>query len=291
MPSPRLPRRSAALSLALLTVALFVACEARHRVAPVRRQARVITLAPNLTELVFWSGCGDRLVGTDDFSNTPAAAALLPKVGGMHPSIEKMATLRPTLVLASSTADQSDVARALRPLGVDFVVVQTDRLAEIAPAATDIATRLGCVAAVRPRLDAFERALAHERRMRRARPRILFTVWPNPLYVAGRETFADDLINLVGGVNAVAPNVRGWPPYSLESIAAAPPDVMLFPSKTMTQEKLAAMLDGDPLWRTLPFVRARHFYVVDEDLFTRPGPRVVEAASRLNRLLDTMGAQ
>src|ERR1700738_3662086 len=65
---------------------------------------RIVSLAPNITEITFAAGCGAKIVGTDDFSDTPAAAARLPKVGGVEPDIEKIVALHPDLVLESASS-------------------------------------------------------------------------------------------------------------------------------------------------------------------------------------------
>ena len=89
---------------------------------------RIITLAPNLTEILFAIGAGDRIVATDDFSDSPAAAKALPKVGGMEPNIERIVAMKPDLVLASSSANVTALRSAQLPLGV----IKTDRLDDVA---------------------------------------------------------------------------------------------------------------------------------------------------------------
>src|SRR5262249_60466541 len=84
------------------------------------------------------------------------------------------------------------------------------------------------------------RAVGAQRPTRAPSPRVMFAVWTDPLYVAGRETFADDLFALTGATNAVA--VNGWPQYSLESFVASPPDILLLPNKSVAPAQAAAPL-------------------------------------------------
>ena len=235
-----------------------------------------MSLAPNLTEMLFAMNAGDRIVGTDDFSNFPAAAKRLPKVGGMQPNVEKIAALKPDLVLASTEGNHPNLAQALAAAGIPLYVVRTDRLAEIAPAME----RLGSVIDAPHAADAASRlrgAIDAQRRTRVSKKRILFAVWTDPLYVAGRNTFTEDLFALTGAVNAVA--VAGWPQYSLESLVASPPDLILYPRGAVTQQQVDALLARVPQMRA-PVA------AVDEDIFQRPGPRVVAAAKSLNAILD-----
>jgi iron complex transport system substrate-binding protein len=241
-----------------------------------RNVRRVITLAPNVTELVYAIGAGDRVVGTDDFSNYPPPAARVTKVGGMQPNVEQITALKPDLVLASTEGNHPALAPALAAVGIPLYVVRTDRLPQIAVAMRRLGELLDAPGA-REAAVRLERDIAAQRRTRTNAPRILFAVWTDPLYVGGRETFVDDLLRLTGAQNAV--EVTGWPQYSLEALAAHPPDLILYPQKSVNAQQLAILLEKAGGLH----VAARR---VNEDVFTRPGPRVGEAAQGLNAILD-----
>ena len=225
---------------------------------------------------MFALGAGGKLVGTDDYSNFPAAARAIAKVGGMQPNVEKIAALKPDLVLASTEGNHPALAPALAAAGIPLYVVRTDRLAEIAPAMQQIGEMLDA-----PRTEdavrELERDIAAEVRQRPRKPRVMFAVWVDPLYVGGRDTFTDDLLKMCGAENAVA--VTGWPQYSLESLVAAPPELILYPRGAVTPQQIAG------LQKRVPELRAE-IVAVDEDIFQRPGPRVVHAARSLNAILD-----
>ncbi|HUR79743.1 MAG TPA: helical backbone metal receptor [Thermoanaerobaculia bacterium] len=244
-------------------------------VALPRDVRRVVTLSPNLTEMVFAVGANDRLVGADDFSNFPIDARRLPKVGGMQPNLEKIVQLRPDLVLASTEGNHPSLAPALAAAKIPLFVIRTDRVAEIAPAMK----RVGDLLHAPRTADAvreLEVAMENQRRQRPEKRRVLFAVWTDPLYVAGRETFTDDLFALTGAENAV--NVKGWPQYSLESLVAAPPDLILYPRGAVTEQQVAALLKRAGLQTRV--------IAVHEDIFQRPGPRMPDAAASLNAILD-----
>ena len=254
-------------------VLVAIACAARE---PGQRSVRrVVSLAPNVTEIVFSLGAGDRVAGTDDFSDHPARARSLPKVGGVQPDIEKIVALRPDLVIANAAGLHPGVSHALAAVHVPLLVVRNERLADIALSMSRIAAALGVPG--EKAVAALERGLAAQRRTRPHAPRVMLAVWTDPLYVAGGETFADDLFALTGARNAV--RVNGWPQYSLESFVAAPPDIILVPDRSVAPAQAYALLGR----ANTPKVR---IVFVDENVFTRPGPRVVEAAGQLNRILD-----
>ncbi|HEX2122955.1 MAG TPA: helical backbone metal receptor, partial [Thermoanaerobaculia bacterium] len=107
-----------------------------------REITRVVSLAPNLTEMVFAIGAGEKLVGTDDHSNFPEAAKKIAKVGGMQPNVEKIAALKPDVVIASTEGNHPNLAQALAAAKIPLYVVRTDRLEEIAPAMQRLGTLL-----------------------------------------------------------------------------------------------------------------------------------------------------
>lgn len=240
--------------------------------------SRLVTLAPNLTEIVLALGDGAKVVGADDFSTgLPAAVA---RVGGVQPNAERIVSLRPDLVLATPTGNIPALERTLAAAHVRLVVIRTDRLADIPPAMQQIGMLLH-----NPRTAAavaqLQRDIAAQRRTRARRPRVLFVVLTSPLYVAGRNSFIDDLFRLTGVENAV--EVEGWPQVSIEPVLAHPPDLVLHPDQSVTPRQLDALFDAAPEVR-------RRTLAVDENLFTHPGPRVAEAARRLNAILDAWDA-
>ena len=214
--------------------------------------------------MVFALGCGSKIVGTDNFSDYPDDVKRLPRVGGVEPNIEKIVALRPDLVIASASNAHPNLRRALAAAHLRLMIIKTDRLAEIDRAMRDIEGMLGC-----PHAPAVAAALESQRRKRAKPPRVLFAVWTNPLYV-------DDLFTLTGARNAV--DAPGWPQYSLEAFAAHPPDLLLYPARSVKLEAI-----DDLLRRANVKVAA---VAIDENLFTRPGPRMPGAAEELNGILD-----
>jgi iron complex transport system substrate-binding protein len=244
---------------------------------PIRR---VVTLAPNLTEMVFALGSGNLVVGTDDFSDTPVEVRRLPHVGGLQPNVELIARLSPDLVIATTNGNHASIAPALEAVRIPLFIVATDRLTDVPLAMERIGHLLGS-----PRADSavadLQRALRRQRRARLRPAVLLFAVWTDPLYVAARGTFIDDLFATVGARNSVTGTLAGWPQYSLEAFVQHPPDLLLYPDRSVSQQQVARLLARAPEWS-----RSHRAIGVDENLFTRPGPRVADAAAKLNRILD-----
>src|SRR5262245_39021695 len=266
--------KRAARASRLLPLLFLLAC-ARPEGSVQQCPRRVVSLAPNVTEIIFAVGAGDRVVGTDDFSDEPAAAKSLPKVGGVQPDVEKIVALKPDLVIANAAGLHPNVRRALAAVHVPLMVVRNERIGDIGVSMQSIGAVLHLPSSeAQARL---RRELEAQQRKRMPLPRVMLAVWTDPLYVAGRETFTDDLFTLTGATNAVT--VNGWPQYSLESFVASPPDVLLVPNKSVAPAQAEGLLAR----AHTPGVK---LVFVDENVFTRPGPRVGEAARRLNAILD-----
>jgi len=268
---------------------LFPACHAEtapsirddlgRQVVIERPAKKIVSLAPNVTETLVAIGAGDRIVGTDDFSNYPASVRTLPKLGGMSPSAERIAALDPDLVIASTSANQPSLPPVLASVGVPLFVTRVERLGEVAPFIRRLGEVVGATAAAEEQALIFERDIAGQRRNRTRPPRVLFVVWADPLFVGGRSTFVDDLLVLAGAGNYVEATTSGWPQYSYEKLVADPPDIVIVAAG---DEVLAAMRAKlDPLTR-----KAIDYRRVDEDIFSRPGPRLVQAARELNTIFD-----
>src|SRR5437764_1917972 len=152
----------------------FIVCLAAC--APAERPAahlprRIVSLAPNVTEIVFALGAGDRVVGTDDFSDEPARAKSLPKVGGVQPDVEKIVALKPDLVIANAAGMHPNVSRALAAVHVPLLVVRNERLADIGASMRRIGAALGVSSDAA--VAALDGALAAQRRTRPPSPRVM----------------------------------------------------------------------------------------------------------------------
>jgi iron complex transport system substrate-binding protein len=265
-----------AFILSFLLLLLF-ACKEETPPLP-KGSERVVSLAPNITEMIFSVGARNRLVGTDNFSDYPPLAKALPKVGGAQPNVEKIIALQPDLVLASTSSVPPGLESSLRAADIPLVWIRTDRLADVPGALALVGAHLG-VLDVPVYVARMQDGIRKEKRTRPHPPRVMFVVWTNPLYVAGRETFVGDLLELTGATNAVT--TAGWPQYSLESLVQNPPDIILYPDVSVKRRAMSELLDSIPSVRD--HVRVMP---VEENVFVRPGPRVVEAAQQLNAILD-----
>jgi iron complex transport system substrate-binding protein len=243
---------------------------------------RVVTLAPNLTEIVFALGAGDRLVGVSEYSDYPDAARAIPRVGGLEVDPEKVAALSPDLILAIAEGTGRGAVGALEAAGLPVVVVPSGSLDAVLESIRVAGARLGREASARALVEelARKRAAVRERAAASKHPRTLLLVWPDPPQAAGGGTFLDDVLDEAGAANIVADR-RGWPVLSREFLATTPVDLLVIPDSAETRPAYARALSEGPLSRG-PIARAR-ILRLDEAALTRPGPRVFDVLDELSR--------
>jgi iron complex transport system substrate-binding protein len=245
---------------------------------------RVVALAPNLTEIVFAVGAGESLVGVSDYSDFPPRALSLPRVGGLDVSAERVASLRPDLVLATAEGNARGPVTALSAAGVPVLVVPGGSLDAVLQGIRLVGGRLG-------RGKEAERLAERLSRRRRAvreslsglhRPRAVLLVWPDPPQAAGGETFLNDVLSEAGAENLLVRR-RGWPLVSSEWLATAPIEVLVVPNSEQTRPAYERAFATGSLSRGAV---ARALVVrVEESVLTRPGPRVFDALEQLAREL------
>ena len=264
----------------LLALPLLGACGGRPAPPATSPAARVVSLAPSITEIVYALGAGDRLVGVCAQCDYPPAAARLPRVGGyLVPSVEAVVAARPDVVLVVPSPGNRDAVRAVEQAGVRVVVVQDRTLADLWASMRAVAAALGrpeagehLVTDVQRRLDA-----VHGRVAGLPPRRVLLVVGHTPLVVAGHGTLQDELVAAAGGVNVAADAGGVWPQISLELVVARAPEVIV-DAAMGTEEGRHDLFAGLP---TVPAVRDGRVVAFAGEAIFRAGPRVPEAARDL----------
>jgi iron complex transport system substrate-binding protein len=248
---------------------------------------RVISLAPNVTEVLFALGAGAEVVGIDIFSDLPRPQVdRLARVGSDYtPSLEKIAELAPDVVIVAASANRRETVDGLQSLGIPTFVTDTRSLADMDRLWRDLGLLTGrtreadeAIRRLHIGLDAVRaRVTATER------PGVLVVVWSEPLYVAGQQTFVDDLIGVAGGRN-VAREVSGFVRYPLERVLKVEPEIIVIPTHALGFNGAAAVAYWNR-WPTVPAVAHHRVHAVEDSVIIRPGPRLVEAAETLLALI------
>ncbi len=242
---------------------------------------RIISLSPSNTEVSFALGLGDRIVGVTEFCNYPPEAQGKEVVGGFDsPSIEKVVELEPDLILASTIHDQ-EVPR-LEEMGYPVLVVESSRVEELFESMALVAEVTGVEQAGEELINSMqERIDAVQDKVMDVDPgdrvRVFYEVYSDPLMTAGAGAFIDEIISLAGGENIFGDVADNYPQISAEEVADRQPDIILFPDYHGTAGTVLEEMAGRPGWESVPAVENNNIHAISDDVFARPGPRIVEA--------------
>jgi len=255
---------------------------------------RIVTLSPNLTELVFALGRGDDVVAVTDYCRWPEAAQSRPRIGGLYTlNMEKLLALRPTIVLHS--ADHRGAIDQLRSFGIRTVLVPTESMDDIFRGIDQVGAELQASAQaevvklrIQSQLEEIEERYGKKRRVK-----VLYAVDNSPwemrqIYVLGPGTFLDDVLRRAGGDNVMADSKAHYPLLSREYIIAHPPELIVTSKQEDTPQARAAWLEF--LGRTE--ANAPRFLFIDDRHLAIPGPsigaRALEFAARLDEARATL---
>jgi iron complex transport system substrate-binding protein len=236
-------------------------------------------MAPNLTEILFALGLGERIVGVTQDSDYPPAVRDKPRAGTFwQPNIEAIIAAKPDLVVTLAFEQQKELARRLKRIGYDCLVVDIERIDDLFQA---IAAIGDATAAHEQARELSGRIKTQIRRFQAAtaglpRVKVLWVVQREPLRIAPRDTFINEMIELAGGENAVGPSLHNYPPIGAEQVIAAAPEAIIEP--VMVQ----GSADGQrrqafAYWHrftNVPAVINQRIYVIDGDVVSRLGPRL-----------------
>jgi iron complex transport system substrate-binding protein len=234
-------------------------------------------MAPSLTETLFALGFGERVMGVDDYSEWPPAAAAKVRLGGLfNPNLERIVALRPDLAVLLPS--ERDVGAKLERLGIATLIVPAETLADVERSFVTIAARCGDATAGERAAAAWRHDLAP--RPVPGAPRVMLCVDRQAgrlanLLAAAHGTFLDELLARLGGVNVFADAASRYPQVSMEEVVARAPQVILeLRSEPAPPAVVAALIRDWNQLPTVPAVHDRRIEVIAADYVLVPGPRL-----------------
>jgi len=258
-----------------------------RRVKVPQNPMRIISLAPNITEIVFALGQGHRLVGVTTYSDYPPQARRIQQIGSyVHPDLERIVSLAPDLCLAIKDGNPRDVVSRLESFGIPVYAVDPRDLNGVMAALLAMGGLLNTEdTAGRIVADMHRRIRAVEDRVMQAdhRPRVFFQIGVSPIVSVGTHTFIHELIVQAGGIN-VAQGPVPYPRFSREQVLDLAPEVIIITSMARTAV-FNQVKAGWQQWPDLPAVRNDRIFIQESNLFDRPTPRLVDALEILARLI------
>ena len=250
-----------------------------------KRPERIVSIGPSITEFLFALGAGSRLVGTDDFSDEPAAAKSIEKVGGIKVNFEKVVALKPDLVLIVKFSDGT--IEKLASAGLLVLVVDPQSVGEVARTAILVGRATGeDGSALAATIDQKVQQVKVKVAAATTKPRVYHEVDasdPAKIFTVGPGSYIHDLIEIAGGTNIAAKAVGAYPQLSAEEILRADPEVIVLAAAPYSAkpEQVAARTG----WSAISAVKNGRIVTIEPNLINRPGPRVGEAAEAYARLV------
>ncbi|MCC6629464.1 MAG: cobalamin-binding protein [Chloroflexi bacterium] len=245
-----------------------------------RAPARIISLAPSNTEILFALGLGDRVVAVDEFSDYPPEAKAKATLGSyLKPDLEAVVAAAPDLALVTA-AHLSGVGGAMIERGIPTLVVEPRTLPEVFDGILLVGRATGQTAEATRLVDSLrERSAAVTARVSgKPRPRTFLELSPQ-LHTAGPNSFLNDLLERAGGANIAAGASTPWPQLSQEALIQADPQVILLSYDASGETP--AQVKARPGWHTLSAVKDGRVVTINPDLIARPGPRIVDGLEAL----------
>lgn len=243
---------------------------------------RIVSLAPANTEIVFALGGLDRVVGVTTYDDYPAEVADIAKMGDfVKPNLEAIAAAKPDVVLLTGGV-QGDVVTKLESLGAKVVVVDPQSLDALYVSIEVVGRVLGDSKKAEAVIDDMKGELADIRAKASSEPAAstFVEIAQNPLFTAGPGTLIDDLVVAAGGTNVV--KQQGYVAYSIEQLAKDDPQVYLATKGSMSDPATLGKRAG---YDKLTAVKNGRVAVLEDNLVSRPGPRVVEGVRQIARAL------
>lgn len=249
-----------------------------------RPAARIVSLAPSLTEIAFAVGCGPKLVADTTYDNYPAAARSLPHVADLiNADLERLSALHATAVIALH--DQEREGGPIQSqLGIAVTYLPNRNLGDLFTDIAGVGDACGeraRAAALSASLRARIRSVAKKNSARTTHPRVLVLL-DLPGFTAGKQSFLNDLIRLAGGLNVAGDIKQAYPNLGSESILSADPDIIIVARAARFGSDITRL---EP-WRSLRAVKERRVLrPPSDDILERNGPRIVEGLEWLSRAL------
>ena len=249
---------------------------------------RIVSLAPNLTEILYDLGVENRIAAVTDYCDYPPGARTKPKIGGFaNPSLEAIVSLRPDWVVMTEDGNPRVLERRLRTLGIRTYIFKARRIKDLPQEIRTMGRILGVGTAADRRADWIETRIrrigegthpASRRRFRKA----IFIVQPTPLIAAGKGTTIDDAFTILGIDNIAAAGKISYPKYSLEEIIRLGPDALFFGRGRGMEERAKPLIER---LSTLDAVRSGRVFFVGEAIY-RLGPRIATGLEEMAACLD-----
>lgn len=265
---------------------IIVTDDSGNKVSLTRPATRIISLAPGLTELLYSAGAGDQVAATVQFSDYPAAATQLPRIGDAHSiDFEAVARLQPELIVAWQSGNTPGITGRLRALGYTVYQSEPDTLEAVATTIERLGRLAGTEMVANRNSRAFLGQIEKLRQVYQSRApiRVFYQFWNQPIYTINARHLISRVIELCGGTNIFAGIDTLTPRLSIESVLAENPAIIIASGEDASRPE---WLDAWQQWPELQAVRGQHLYTIPPALILRHTTRIAEGAKMMCEYID-----
>jgi len=248
-----------------------------------KRPERIVSLAPNITEILFSLQSGNKVVGVTDFCDYPEEAINKAKVGWLiSPNIEKIISLQPDIVFATTEGNKPEIVDELERMNIKTYVLNPHNINGILSDITAIGAVTGQSSAARELVNSLTRRVdsIKKRALERSPKRVIYLVSTDPVISAGPGSFIHDLILTAGGVNVLSDSPIRYPRVDMEEIILKDPEVIIAPSDLIEQ-----IQGWKKRWGGISALKNGMVYPINPDIVSRPGPRIIDGLELINEYI------
>lgn len=246
---------------------------------------RIVSLSPAATEILFAVGAEKQIAARTDLCDFPSECKNLPSVGGFDGktlSMESILSFRPDFVYLTDGMHNFFIEQ-LEKYGIRYYLSKSNSIESVKNEILDIAKITGHEKngkKIVEKIDSAIKSIYHENENHK---KVYWEVWNAPYMSAGRTSFINDIIKYSNGENIFSDIEQAYPSVSEETIINRSPDVILIPLSSGITVEMVKARKG---WASIPAVKNNQIYLIDDNIFTRAGPRVVESIQTFSKLIN-----
>ncbi len=248
---------------------------------------RIVSLAPNVTEILFSLGLDEEIVGVSIHCNFPEKAKTKVRVGSyISLDFEKITFLKPDLVIATGVGNTREMVDRLEKLGFPTYVIFPKNFNDVLKSIDHLGRLVGrekeAMGIIQRMKQRSQRVIELTQGL--SRPKVFLQIGEAPIVTVGKGSFADDLIYLAGGENIAGKEKGMYPRLGMEEILERSPEVILVTSMNPKADYQRVLQEWSR-WKVIPAVKNGRVHLVDSDLIDRPSPRMIDGLEEIARIL------
>ena len=248
---------------------------------------RIVSLAPNITEILFGLGLDEEIVGVSTHCNFPEKAKTKVRVGSYTSlDYEKITSVKPDLIIATGVGNTRDMVDRLEQLGLSTYVIYPKNFEDTLKNTIHIGQVVNREKEARAVVEGMKKRSHKVIELTKdlPRPKVFVQIGDAPLVTVGKGSFADDLIRIAGGENIAEDEKEVYPRFGMEEILKRSPEVIVISSMNPEGDYQKVLREWNR-WKMIPAVKNGRVHIMNSDLIDRPSPRIVDGLEDLARIL------